>query len=73
MFTDVYVHEEGPREELSLYIPGKDKRICSRYDKRQIPMYDIVFRELGLRLPFSDFEVAVFRHLRVAPLSCIRT
>ena len=30
-------------------------------------MYDIVFREMGLRLRFSDFEVAVFRHLRVAP------
>ena len=30
-------------------------------------MYDIVFREMGLRLPFSDFEVVVFRHLRVAP------
>ena len=30
-------------------------------------MYDIVFREMRLRLPFSDFEVAVFRYLYVAP------
>ena len=30
-------------------------------------MYDIVFREMGLRLPFSNFEVAVFRHLRGVP------
>ena len=30
-------------------------------------MYDIMFWEMGLRLPFSDFGVAVFRHLRVAP------
>ena len=30
-------------------------------------MYDIVFREMGLRLPFSNFEVAVFRHLHMAP------
>ena len=30
-------------------------------------MYDIVFWEMGLRLPFSDFEVAVFRDLRLAP------
>ena len=29
-------------------------------------MYEIVFCEMGLRLPFSDFEVAVFWHLRVA-------
>ena len=30
-------------------------------------MYDIVFREMGLRLPFSNFEVSVFRNLRIAP------
>ena len=30
-------------------------------------MYDIVFQEMGLRLPFSDFEVAIFRDLRLAP------
>ena len=30
-------------------------------------MYDIVFHVMGLRLPFSDFEVAVFKHLRLAP------
>ena len=67
VFTDVYTHEEGAQEERSLYIPGKESRICSKYDRRQIPMYDIVFREMGLRLPFSDFEVAIFRHLRLAP------
>ena len=67
IFTDVYTHEEGAREEWSLYIPGKDKKICLRYDRRHISMYDIVFREMGLHLPFSDFEVAVFWHLHVAP------
>ena len=30
-------------------------------------MYEIVFWVMGPRLPFSDFEVTVFRHLRVAP------
>ena len=56
----MFTHEEGAPEKWLLYIPGKDNRIWSTYDRRQIPMYDIVFREMGLRLPFSDFEVAVF-------------
>ena len=67
VFTEVYTHEDGNREEWLLYILGKDSSICSKYNKRRIPIYDIVFREMGIRLPFSDFEVAVFRHLRLAP------
>ena len=67
VFMDVYTHEEGAPEEWSLYIPGKESRICSKYDRRRSPMYNIVFHEVGLRLPFSDCKVAVFRHLRMDP------
>ena len=67
VFTEVYTHEEGNQGEWSLYIPGKESRICSKYDRRWTPMYDIIFREMGLSLPFSDFKVVVFMHLRVAP------
>ncbi|CAI8614964.1 unnamed protein product [Vicia faba] len=30
-------------------------------------MYDIVFWEMGLQLPFSDFQMVIFWHLRLAP------
>jgi hypothetical protein len=30
-------------------------------------MYQIAFEEFGYRLPFNDFEVGVFNHLRLAP------
>jgi hypothetical protein len=30
-------------------------------------MYQIAFKEFGYKLPFIDFEVAVFNHLRLAP------
>jgi hypothetical protein len=30
-------------------------------------MYQIAFEEFGFRLPFNDFEVAVFNRLRLAP------
>ena len=67
VFIKVYTHEEGNQGEWSLYIPEKESIIFLKYDRRWIPMYDIVFWEMGLQLPFSDFEVAVFKHLHVAP------
>ena len=30
-------------------------------------MYEIAFKDLGLKLPFSDFQVGVFNHLELAP------
>ena len=33
VFTEVDAHESRNRGEWSLYIPGKDSRICSKYDK----------------------------------------
>jgi hypothetical protein len=30
-------------------------------------MYQIAFEEFGYRLPFNDFEIGVFNHLRLAP------
>ena len=29
-------------------------------------MYEIAFKDLGLKLPFSDFQVGVFNHLELA-------
>ena len=63
VFIEVYAYDDGDPGEWFPWIPEKDSQICSKYDKRRIPMYDIIFREMGLRLPFSDFQVAVFRHL----------
>ncbi|MCI80561.1 hypothetical protein A2U01_0101832, partial [Trifolium medium] len=30
-------------------------------------MYQIAFEQLDYRMPFTDLETAVFRHLRVKP------
>ncbi|MCI41090.1 hypothetical protein A2U01_0062323, partial [Trifolium medium] len=32
-----------------------------------IPMYEIAFQQMGYRVKFTDFETAVFGHLRVSP------
>ena len=65
--VDLTIDREGAKDEWSVWIPGKESRICLEYDARRIPMYDILFGEMGLQLPFSDFKVAVFRHLRLIP------
>ena len=45
----------------------RDARIYSEFTQDAFPMYEIVFRDLGLRLPFNNFQVGVFNHLNLAP------
>jgi hypothetical protein len=60
--------EEQDPPDWQILTPGLGKRICSNYKPLgKIPMYQIAFEHLGYRLPFTDFEVAVFRHLDLAP------
>ena len=48
--------------------PSIDARICSEFTEYGFPMYEIVFRDLGLKLPFSDFQVGMFSHLHLSTL-----
>ncbi|GAU51416.1 hypothetical protein TSUD_88710 [Trifolium subterraneum] len=48
-------------------IPNTSRRICSKFQWGSFPMYQIAFEHMGYRLPFSDFEVAVFRYLHLTP------
>lgn len=44
-----------------------DEKVCKIYPLDLIPMYEIIFREMGLRVPFTDFQIFVFNHLELAP------
>lgn len=44
------------------------KRICISFEGCSVPLYECLFTRLGVRLPFSDFEVAMMNRLRAAPL-----
>ncbi|PNX89857.1 hypothetical protein L195_g045979, partial [Trifolium pratense] len=54
-------------EDFEERIPTARHRICSNWAWGTIPMYEIAFKHLGLRLPFSDLEVSSFHHLHLAP------
>ncbi|GAU47360.1 hypothetical protein TSUD_403630 [Trifolium subterraneum] len=64
LFTEI---EDQDPPNWEIRIPGARQRICTAFRNGGIPMYQIVFEHMGLRLPFSDLEVAIFNHLEVCP------
>jgi len=57
----------GRREDWEMIPPTTSDSICSRFLVNRIPMYEVVFREMGFRLPFSPFHVNVFEWLELCP------
>ncbi|CAJ2668024.1 unnamed protein product [Trifolium pratense] len=49
------------------HLPEEGKRICSTFSEDGFAMYELAFKELGFKLPFSNFECEVFGRLKVAP------
>lgn len=56
----------GPFEWLLLPLSG-EKRICSSFDDCMVIFHECLVTRIGLRLLFSEFEVVVLKHLKVAP------
>ncbi|PNX69348.1 hypothetical protein L195_g064390, partial [Trifolium pratense] len=55
MCTDIHT---PPTEDFEVRIPTARHRICSNWAWGTIPMYEIAFKHLGIRLPFTDLEVS---------------
>ncbi|CAJ2677122.1 unnamed protein product [Trifolium pratense] len=64
MCTDI---QTPHTEDFEVRIPTARHRICGNWAWGTIPMYEIAFKHLGIRLPFTDLEVSIFRHLHLAP------
>ncbi|GAU47396.1 hypothetical protein TSUD_372850 [Trifolium subterraneum] len=64
LFTEIE-EQNPPNREIRIH--GARQRICTAFRNGGIPMYQIVFEHMGLRLLFSDLEVAIFNHLEVCP------
>jgi hypothetical protein len=43
------------------------KQVCSKFSEDGFAMYEYAFKELGLRLPFSELAMGVFGYLKLAP------
>ncbi|GAU46914.1 hypothetical protein TSUD_402950 [Trifolium subterraneum] len=64
LFTDIEIPGHADWE---VRIPGANQRICTTFKNGGFPMYQIAFEHMGLRLPFTDLEMAIFNHLEICP------
>ena len=46
--------------------PGDDEGICSSYNDFFLPMYEIVFHKIHIKLSFTSLEVRLMCHLQIA-------
>ncbi|GAU19778.1 hypothetical protein TSUD_182130 [Trifolium subterraneum] len=64
LFTDIEIPGHADWE---VRIPGANQRICTTFKNGGFLMYQIAFEHMGLRLPFTDLEMAIFNHLEICP------
>ena len=57
----------GRKEDWEIILPITSDRVCSRFSDNRIPMYEVVFQEVGFRLLFFSFQVSVFEWLELCP------
>jgi hypothetical protein len=67
VFTIVEERAEAAPINWRAWSPVEGKRVCSEFSEGGFAMYEFVFRELGLRLPFSELAMGVFDRLKLAP------
>ena len=44
------------KEDWELVLLSTSDRVCFEYENHSFPMYEVVFKDMGFRLPFSDFQ-----------------
>ena len=58
---------EGFCRNFTILRPTPTERICTEFEEDHFPMYEVVFKDSGLRFPFNDFQMGVLNHLNLAP------
>jgi len=57
----------GRSEDWEVLLPSTSDRVCTEYENHVFPMYEVVFKDMGFRLPFSNFQREVFRWTKLLP------
>ncbi|MCH83851.1 hypothetical protein A2U01_0004677, partial [Trifolium medium] len=55
------------QQNWEVHLPNLDHRICSKFPDDGFGMYEFVFKDLKLRLPFSGLPIGVLGWLNLAP------
>ena len=54
-------------------MPSTSDRVCLEYENYAFPMYEVVFKDMGFRIPFSNFQREVLRWTKLSSTQIIRT
>jgi len=65
--SEIPFDDVGRFEDWELLLPSTSDRVCMEYGDHVFPMYKVVFKDMGFRLPFSDFQKEVFRWTKLSP------
>ena len=57
----------GNASDWKVHFPDEDDRVCSEFRLDRFCVYEYLFKDMGLRLPFTEFQMAVLDHLDLAP------
>jgi hypothetical protein len=57
----------GDAKDWELVLPSTSDRVCSEYRNYVFPMYEVVFRDMGFRLPFTNFQREMLRWTKLSP------
>jgi hypothetical protein len=57
----------GEGRDWELIMLSKSDRVCSEYENYAFPMYEVVFKDMGFRLPFSNFQREVLHWTKLSP------
>jgi hypothetical protein len=64
---DIPFSSVGEAEDQEVVLPSTSDRGCLEYENHVFPMYEVVFKDMGFRLPFSDFQREVLRWTKLSP------
>jgi hypothetical protein len=57
----------GEGRDWELILPSTSNRVCSEYENSVFPMYEVIFKDMGFRLLFSNFQREVLRWTKLSP------
>jgi hypothetical protein len=57
--TKILYSSIGRREDWRVNLPRTSGRVCLQYTRNRFPMYEVIFKDVGFRLPFSSFQISV--------------
>ena len=57
----------GRSQDWEVVLPSTSDRVCLDYEDHVFPIYEVVFKDMGFRLPFSDFQHEVLCWTKLSP------